>query len=224
MTTQRTTWGNSDVARAAAVRQSSGMAASTPAPRTSLLVALACAGLGLASCKSDDDAAADGGTQSGPTTDTAANTATNLDAADALDNVDGDDPLDAENFIDCSNDVRADHYMPGMSKPGRVGKLNFALVVSDPAPPKKGFNTWTLAISDAASKAELNAKVHVTPYMPDHGHGPPVPAKVGPGAVDGRYAISNLYLFMPGLWQVTFDVTTAAGDSDSAVFSFCIGK
>jgi hypothetical protein len=35
------------------------------------------------------------------------------------------------------------------------------------------------------------------------------------------YTITPLYFFMPGLWQVTLQAMTPAGD-DSTVFNFCV--
>ena len=51
---------------------------------------------------------------------------------------------------------------------------------------------------------------------------------------DGTFTVSDIYLFMPGLWTVTLSVTAAPSTSDagatpsapvvldSAVFTFCI--
>ncbi|GAC1352272.1 MAG: hypothetical protein NVS3B20_22550 [Polyangiales bacterium] len=94
------------------------------------------------------------------------------------------------------------------------------LVEGDPAPPSKGNNTWILRVLDKTDHAVTDAVVDVKPFMPDHGHGTSVLAKASPTA-DGTYRVAPLYMFMPGLWQVTF--TAKTGDlTDSAVFTFCI--
>jgi hypothetical protein len=58
--------------------------------------------------------------------------------------------------------------------------------------------------------------------MPDHGHGTAIRPVISPLPDAGNYKVTPLYLFMAGLWEVTFDVTTASGAQDAVVFSFCI--
>ena len=146
------------------------------------------------------------------------------DAADADAIEDAGVPIEGAEFVDCVNDPRADHYAAGMEKLGPAGKLRIKLVTSVPSPPTRGQNTWTIEVSDAAGMAQAGAKVKVAPFMPDHGHGPPVMPVVTPGATSGVYGVTPVYLYMAGLWQTTVDVVTAAGVSDSAVFSFCVNR
>lgn len=129
------------------------------------------------------------------------------------------DAGDQAALITCQNDARVDAYSPGLSKTSTSGKWRFVLTASDPAPPARGTNTWTLSITDAAGAPQTGATVNVTPFMPDHGHGTSVVPTVT--AQGNDYAIANLYLFMPGVWRVTIDAT-ANGATDSAVFMFCV--
>ena len=56
--------------------------------------------------------------------------------------------------------------------------------------------------------------------MPDMGHGTSiVPSMTSNG--DGTYAVQPLYLFMAGVWSITF-TRPASGISDSAAFFFCV--
>jgi hypothetical protein len=128
---------------------------------------------------------------------------------------------DADVFIPCSTDTRADHYMAGMQKTGPKG-VTLTLVSSDPGPPIKGTNTWTILVADSGKMPQSGATLKVLPYMPDHKHGSPAKAVISPLTDPGQYKVTPLYLFMAGLWEVTFDVTTASGMQDAVVYRFCI--
>jgi hypothetical protein len=121
--------------------------------------------------------------------------------------------------VGCSMDSRAEAYAANLAKMGQSGAIKFVLTASDPAPPAKGNNTWTLKLLDAAAKPMPGATVGVKAFMPDHGHGSSVVPQVTPAA-DGSYTVAPLYLFMPGLWQITFTVDGAV--PDKVVFSFCV--
>ncbi len=125
----------------------------------------------------------------------------------------------------CAQETRAEPYMAGLEKTGKQGALVFRLIDSQPGPPQKGDNIWTLAIKNSSGAAQPAATVTVTPFMPDHGHGSPIRAEVSElsaPAGGGQYRASPVNLFMPGLWQITVAAQTPAGASDSAVFAFCI--
>ena len=123
--------------------------------------------------------------------------------------------------IGCQNDTRAMTYTANMQLQGVSKFLTFVLEQSVPAPPIKGTNTWTLKVLDGSAQPVSDASLTVKPFMPDHGHGTSVVPQVAPAG--DAYTISNLYLFMAGLWQVTITVTTPSGtQNDAAVFSFCV--
>jgi hypothetical protein len=130
-------------------------------------------------------------------------------------------PADAngDGEIGCANDPRAQTYSAGMQQMGVGGLLKFVLVSSTPAPPIKGNNTWVVKLLDGSGNAVTGGTLKVTPYMPDHGHGTQVVPQITPQA--DSYSIDPLYLFMSGLWQVTIQATTTAGN-DSGIFNFCI--
>lgn len=122
--------------------------------------------------------------------------------------------------ITCTTDPRAMTYTANMAQMGTSGMYKFVLAQSDPAPPAKGTNTWTLKLTDASQNNVTGATIDVLPYMPDHMHGTSVDASVTPNA-DGTYTVTPLYLFMPGIWTITF--TAHIGTvTDKSVFSFCI--
>jgi len=119
----------------------------------------------------------------------------------------------------CSTDTRKDVYAAGMTKP--AGPLTVKLLESDPGPPIKGTNNMTVEVTDASGAPVDGAKLTVTPFMPDHGHGSSVVPTVAASG-GGKYVVSNVYLVMAGLWRVTFSVQAGTAPSADAVFNFCL--
>ncbi len=121
--------------------------------------------------------------------------------------------------VGCETNPAAQTYTAGMKQPGDGNKLSFQLVSSDPGPPLRGTNTWEVKLLDGSGQPVTGATITVTPYMPEHGHGSQVVPTV---AADGdQYEITNLYLFMPGLWKITLQATSGA-TTDTAAFTFCV--
>jgi hypothetical protein len=143
--------------------------------------------------------------------------------ASALTGCGGDPPVaPPTQFASCAMDARAEQYTAGMERTGASNLMKMSLMVSDPAPPHKGTNVWSLRVTDAQGAALSGATIGVLPWMPDHMHGTSVKAVVTPDGADGHYTVKPLYLFMAGLWEITFDITTTAGAKDSVVFRFCV--
>lgn len=136
---------------------------------------------------------------------------------------DGDDMDDAADDssepITCVDDERAEDFTVDMSKMGTGSSVT--IVDAMPAMPDRGDNTWTVRIADAAGNPEESMVVSLRPWMPDHGHGSPVePVITDLGG--GEYRIGSLNLFMPGLWQITFNLESPDGAADEVMFSICI--
>jgi YtkA-like len=123
--------------------------------------------------------------------------------------------------IDCSNDSRAMKYAPGLVVTSTGKEMKFTLLSSDPAPPAHAVNTWKVAVANASAQPLTSLNLQVVPFMPDHGHGSTVQPSVANNS-DGTYTVSNLYFFMPGVWQITFGATPPGGTADSAVYYFCV--
>ena len=117
--------------------------------------------------------------------------------------------------VSCANDPRVDTYVANLVKKSASGKMQVTLVASDPAPPIRGTNAWTMKITDDTGAA-VTSDVTVVPFMPDHGHGTSV-TPTPTAQPDGSWKIDNLYFFMPGVWRVTI---THAGDS--VEYLFCV--
>jgi hypothetical protein len=122
---------------------------------------------------------------------------------------------------DCEAETRDDEFTIGLSKSDDTVTVTF--VAADPAPPAKGDNTWTVALTDAGGQTLANASVSAaTPWMPDHDHGTPIEAIPSAGDNPGEFVITPVNLFMSGLWEVTLDIDTGAGTTEQVVFAFCV--
>ena len=121
--------------------------------------------------------------------------------------------------VNCQNDPRVLTYAPNVSVTSTAGGTKYALV-SSPAPPAKGNDTWTLHVTNASSGQPMaGLNLGIKTLMPDHGHGSPTtPAITDKGG--GDYTVTPLYLFMPGVWQITF--FPSATPADTAAFMFCV--
>jgi len=131
---------------------------------------------------------------------------------------------DADIFISCADDPRAERYVAGMQKTGAKGQTIVTLLSSDPGPPIKGNNVWKVLVTDAQSAPQTGANLTIYPFMPDHGHPSPGKPVAKPLAEAGQYTVAPVYLFMAGLWEVTFNVTPLSGTQDAVVFRFCIDQ
>jgi hypothetical protein len=119
----------------------------------------------------------------------------------------------------CDSETRKDVYVAGLSKEGTG--MTVKLLQSDPAPPIRGTNDWTLEILDGSGQPVSGAMLTVTPVMPDHGHGTTAPTINEAGG--GKYTVSKIYMYMAGLWQVTIDVKMpAAMAPSSVVYNICV--
>lgn len=121
----------------------------------------------------------------------------------------------------CAADTRKDIYIAGLSKLTASGALKIELMDATPAPPQKQSNAMVLKLVDAAGAPVDGATLSVTPFMPDHGHGSSVKPTVMPMGA-GVYAVSNVYLPMPGLWRLTVTVQMPNVAAQDAAFQFCI--
>lgn len=122
----------------------------------------------------------------------------------------------------CANDPRAMAFASGMQVKSASGRLVAEIVTATPSPPQRGageagMNTWTTKLTLDGTKP-ADGSITVKTYMPEHGHGSPRVPEVTPNA-DGTYAVTGLYLFMAGLWEISF---LAANGSEAAMFSICV--
>jgi hypothetical protein len=124
----------------------------------------------------------------------------------------GDEP------VNCQTDSRVMTYAPNVTATAASG-MKYVLVQSDPAPPARGTDTWNLRVTDAAGTAQPSLSLQIKTLMPDHGHGSSVTPTIS-NQGSGNYQVQNLFLFMPGVWKITFAPATAP--TDTADFWFCV--
>ena len=104
----------------------------------------------------------------------------------------------------------------------------FKLMSADPATPsRQQRGTWVIQINWEATGAPVTgASLTVTPFMPDHQHGPgdytPQVQELVAPAPPGQYQISDINTWMPGYWEITIDAMTPDKVEDSAVFKVCV--
>jgi hypothetical protein len=147
-------------------------------------------------------------------------------ASDA--NADSADPTDSD-LVTCQTNPMALTYSANLKVSGTL--FDYVLVSATPAPPARGFNTWTFKVVDTSGALAPNAVISSVPppYMPEHGHGSPLAPTFTKNA-DGTFEIDMLDFFMGGLWQITITVapdattncTTDMTKCESAVYYFCV--
>lgn len=130
----------------------------------------------------------------------------------------------SSNTVSCTDDLRLDLYTDNMEKEGELGELTFRFSDFEPAPPAKGSNTFHVQVKNPAGDV-LTHGLAVSLIMPDHGHGSSITPVVSLDATSGVYTVTPLYLFMPGVWRITFDAAAARSDAavlDRVALHFCV--
>jgi hypothetical protein len=90
------------------------------------------------------------------------------------------------------------------------------IVMTNPAPPARFTNWWAVRVDDPDGADMIDpARLVVSAYMPEHGHSAPVTPEVT-AEVDGL-VVGPLELWMPGRWEIRFDV-----DRERVIVPLCI--
>jgi hypothetical protein len=85
--------------------------------------------------------------------------------------------------------------------------------------PTRGVNTLQLVfthVNDGSPAAGL--EVDVVPWMPAMGHGASVKPSVHAETQPGTYTVTNVNLFMPGLWEIRTTIGGPASDHVTPTF------
>jgi hypothetical protein len=131
---------------------------------------------------------------------------------------------DTDAAIDCSMETRATPYMAGMMEEGATVKVK--LLQSDPAPPQRGDNVFTIQVLDASDQPMDGLTITMDSnqdiFMVDHGHGTPKQPVITPVGSNGEYTLDPINLWMPGYWEITPHISDGAGLDDQATFKLCI--
>jgi hypothetical protein len=171
-------------------------------PVRSLVVAVVASAAVLGACSSSSDGSMGTGTSSMPETNAA--------ACSTWDGTKPSQTLDAY-----GGGVDVVHESTG-------GHFTFDLVSITPPPPALGNMTWILKIADASGKPVTDATFPmIKTWMPQHQHSSTAQAAPTNNG-DGSYTIDQLYLYMAGVWEVTFTAQSGS-TTDSGEFRFCLG-
>ena len=122
----------------------------------------------------------------------------------------------------CASDPRAQTFTPGLAQAGKAG-FKALLLDMNPIPAAKGDNSWTVQIVDKDGNNVDGATITVKTWMPDHGHASSIIPLVTPVGSGGKYTVSRLNLFMPGIWQITLNLAMPGNVADSMMYTFCVG-
>jgi hypothetical protein len=106
---------------------------------------------------------------------------------------------------------------PLMTVSSESGQLEIAVRTS-PQPPQQGTTDVELTITGASDGLPRDGLVlAVKPWMPAMGHGTSVAPTVAPG-MNGKYLVSNVDLFMAGLWQLRLTISGPMEDNAAPAF------
>lgn len=116
-----------------------------------------------------------------------------------------------------------DDFAIGQPRSGEGGRLRVAILSATPAPPARNLNDWTIAVTDAEGASQGDCTVSVGLFMPAHGHTSTTEPDIRPGDGLGTYQVDAMNLFMPGRWEITFDLVCGA-ISDQVLFGVEIAR
>jgi acetylornithine deacetylase/succinyl-diaminopimelate desuccinylase-like protein len=84
-------------------------------------------------------------------------------------------------------------------------------------PPERGISSVELVVRDQSHVLQEGLDVHATTWMPSMGHGASVLPTVS-SAGHGTYVLDDVYLFMPGSWELRTSFSGGVTDSATAAF------
>ena len=102
----------------------------------------------------------------------------------------------------------ADAYVTAASTSGALS----VAVRTSPQPPARGTDSVELTITRVSDGTPVDGlSLDVVPWMPAMGHGTSTPTVTPEG--DGVYLVTEVYLFMPGLWALQTAISGPMTDS-----------
>lgn len=91
-------------------------------------------------------------------------------------------------------------------------------VRSSPQPPARGTNDVELTINGSTDGAPVDGlTIGVKPWMPTMGHGTSIVPTIAP-EMNGKYLVSGVDLYMPGLWQLRLTISGPTQDNAAPAF------
>jgi hypothetical protein len=80
-----------------------------------------------------------------------------------------------------------------------------------PDPPSRGTNSVELFVAQASDGTPVDGlQLDVVPFMPAMGHGTSTPTIMAEGG--GKYLVTEVYLYMPGVWQLRTTISGPLSD------------
>jgi hypothetical protein len=117
--------------------------------------------------------------------------------------------------VGCSSSDSPEATSPGASGPMTVKSQSGQLTIgvrTTPDPPLRGNNAVEFTITGATDGLARDGLVlAVKPWMPAMGHGTSIVPTITP-EMDGKYLVSGVDLFMPGLWQLRVTISGPTAD------------
>lgn len=90
-------------------------------------------------------------------------------------------------------------------------------MTASPDPPVVGTDTVEVTITSTADGSPQDGlSVALVPYMPSMGHGTSATTVTPEGG--GKYLVSEMYLFMPGVWELKTTITGPVSDHAEPTF------
>jgi hypothetical protein len=130
----------------------------------------------------------------------------------------GDADAGEELVVQCPADtLEASTLITGVSAKGKAITAKF--FESDPTPPARYDNFWTIDFSDASGAPVTDMQMtSASTWMPYHGHG--WPGSGTPMSEPGRFKV-KLNLNMRGYFRIDMVVKSATLGSDTISFYYC---
>jgi hypothetical protein len=131
----------------------------------------------------------------------------------------GQTPAAVTPQVGCSKDPRVTPFASGLKAQSTSGRLVAEIINGFPSPPVRGsgdagMNYWIVRLT--MDGGPVQGDIVVLAEMPDHGHKSPKVPKAIPNP-DGTYTVDPLFLFMGGVWEISFSVGL-----EKAMFSLCV--
>jgi hypothetical protein len=83
--------------------------------------------------------------------------------------------------------------------------------------PTVGTNTLEMTVANAADGSPRDdVSIAVVPWMPSMGHGTAPPSVTSEG--QGKYLLTDVYLFMPGTWELAITFSGSVSDHADPAF------
>lgn len=131
-------------------------------------------------------------------------------------------PADPGNDAGENCENRADTFFAGIAKSSADGAIRVEIASADPAPPTiAGKNLWTIKLTKDGAPLP-GATIAGSTFMRDHGH--PGNSALSTDLGSGTYELGPFQLRMPGLWEITLEVTPMSEPTRTVIFNFCLPK